>query len=214
MKRLRKKLATLVQKEFKKNRTKRRLLFAEWVPIDINDPNVVQYVTDVMSSGGNIQIEYNGEWKTIAPYGWNSSKSGNVLLMCYKDTGEVRSYRLDRITNLQFDSDTMDTSMFAPNDENGEIQEDELTVDGLEVPTLPEDQEGLNQQDSNQQESPFEDAIETLEDVENIENQENVEVQDEQIDPNEIQDQNTIEDQNEIEDANNIEEENKEPVLV
>lgn len=209
MKRLRKKISTLVHNDFRRRRTKRRLIFAEWVPVDINDPNVIQYVTDVMASGGNIQIEYNGEWKTIAPYGWNSSQAGNVLLMCYKDTGEVRSYRLDRITNLQFDSDTMDTSMFAPEETQ---TEEEITVDGLEVPTLPEDQQ--NEFDTDQSntgpESPFETAIETLEDVsdEPIEDIPSEETFSEEEHPNELVDNNEINDNKiipEEEDPNKLE---------
>jgi hypothetical protein len=221
LKRLRKKLATLVQRDFRKRRTNRRLLFAEWVPADINDPNIIQYVTDVMSSGGNVQIEYNGEWKTIAPYGWNSSKEGNVLLMCYKDTGEVRSYRLDRITNVQFDSDTMDTSMFAPGgEEDGSTDSEEIMVDGLEVPTLPEEQQFGEDQGPKAPESPFETAIETLEDAsDEPQTMEPEPQQDLNQDINEIKDQNEIEDQNEVGDANvfvpeEIEEENKQPVSV
>ncbi|MNJ90351.1 hypothetical protein D3C87_79470 [compost metagenome] len=213
MKRLRKKISTLVHNDLRRRRTNRRLIFAEWVPADVNDPNVVQYITDVMASGGNVQIEYNGEWKTIAPYGWNSSQAGNVLLMCYKDTGEVRSYRLDRITNFQFDSDTMDTSMFAPEETQ---TDEEITVDGLEVPTLPNEQqdEFSTEQSNTGPESPFETAIETLEDV-NDQTSEETPQEDtfvEEEHPNELTDANEINDNNTIPQENDPNE--LEPVTV
>ena len=163
MKRLRKKTASLVRLTFDKIRGK-RILIAEWVPGDINDPNLVQQVTDMMATGGQMQIEYNGEWKTIEPYGWNSSKEGNVLLMCYKDTGEVRSYRLDRITNVQFDSSVLDLSQYGltpENEENNQIDE----IDGVEVPTLDESNEEFTVDNGQQQDNPFEDAIDVLEEV-------------------------------------------------
>src|SRR3712207_8097746 len=60
---------------------------------------LVPYTTLFRSS---VQIDYDGSgWRNIKPYGWNTSKQnsngegGNVLLMCYQDSGEVRSYRFE-----------------------------------------------------------------------------------------------------------------------
>lgn len=162
MKRLRKKAASLVKITFESLR-RRRQITAEWVAGDINDPNLVQQITDMMATGGQMQIEYSGEWKTIEPYGWNSSKDGNVLLMCYKDTGEVRSYRLDRMTNVQFDSSVLDLSQYGLAPENEEEQVEE--IDGVEVPTLDENENEFGTDDSQQQDTPFEGAIDVLEQV-------------------------------------------------
>lgn len=162
MKRLRRKKSALVVRIFEaKRRTRRKLIFAEWVSGDINDANLVQQITDMMATGGQMQIEYNGEWKTIEPYGWNSSQEGNVLLMCYKDTGEVRSYRLDRMTNVQFDSDVMDLSQYGLVDENESGEPAVEEIDGVEVPVLEED---VNTVD-NVEEAPFDEAIDALESV-------------------------------------------------
>lgn len=157
MRRLRKKRISLAISIFESLRSKRRTLTAEWAEGDINDPNLVQQVTDIMANGGQMQIEYNGEWKIIEPYGWNSSKAGNVLLMCYKDTGEVRSYRLDRITNVQFDSDSFDSSQYGLG--NDDEQE---SFNEFDVPELKD--ENYNDE-QNQEETPFDEAIEVLEQV-------------------------------------------------
>jgi hypothetical protein len=166
MKRLASKRTILAQRIFYDLRAKRRILLAEWIPGDINDPNTVQNITDVMAGGGAMQVEYNGEWKTIYPYGWNSSKVGNVLLMCYKDTGEVRSYRLDRITNIQFDDSTIDPTMLGTGDESGDVsmENSQFEEDGVEVPTLPEEEQQPIDDSNQQQELPFDDAIDALND--------------------------------------------------
>lgn len=208
MKRLRRKIASLIVKAFKDKRRRRRILLAEWVSGDINDPNIVQQITDVMANGGQIQIEYNGEWKTVEPYGWNSSKAGNILLMCYKDTGEIRSYRLDRITNIQFDSDTIDLQQygFDQADEIDTSSEIPSEIDGVEVPTLDENNE-LNVQDQNQQEeSPFDGAIDILEQVDDqykIEDLRTVGIEDYQpVDINQYDSTNQQETQNDIDNQN------------
>ena len=141
-------------KRLLKSKTNKKTLYAEWQEGDINDPNMIQYITDVMANGGQMQIEYNGEWKTILPYGWNSSKDGNVLLMCYKDTGEVRSYRLDRMTDIQYDSDTIDFSLYEGGENDGEENID------LDYPTLPDEELEV---DNNGSETPFDGALDALE---------------------------------------------------
>ena len=77
---------------------------AEWVQMNLQDPNLMQYITDCMNYGYAMQIDYeNSGWRTIYPYGFNTSKDGNVLIMCYKDSGEVRSYRFDKIFDMYID---------------------------------------------------------------------------------------------------------------
>ena len=99
----------------------KRKIFAEWTQINLSDPNLIQYFTDSMTYNYPVQINYDGSgWRDIQPYGWNTSKDGNVLVMCYKDTGEVRSYRLDKILDMYID---MGTSGFAV-DNNEQMNED------------------------------------------------------------------------------------------
>ena len=81
--------------------------WAAWVDVPISDPNLVSYITDAMSYGETIQINYEGSgWRNIFPYGWKTSKKNALLLMCYKDDGSVRSYRMDRVIDAKIDNDT------------------------------------------------------------------------------------------------------------
>lgn len=96
--RLRKKV---IMKKFNKMKKK-----AEWTQLDLQDPNLMQYITDSMTYGLPMQIDYeNSGWRTIYPYGFNTSQDGNVSIMCYKDSGEVRSYRIDKIYDMYIDYD-------------------------------------------------------------------------------------------------------------
>lgn len=157
MKRLMSKLARSARESF---RVRRLMRLAEWVDVDVNDPGLVQQVTDIMASGGQIQIQYQGEWKLISPYGWNSSKEGNVLLMCYKDTGEVRSYRLDRIEAVQIDSSQVtDNSMDDSLDSLDTGLDDSNTTEEFDVPEENNEQNELEPQN----ELPFDDAMNILE---------------------------------------------------
>jgi predicted DNA-binding transcriptional regulator YafY len=88
----------------------------------------------------------------ILPYGWYSSKEGNVLLMCYKvDTNEVRSYRLDRIISVEVNDSLMNTQ-----------NEDNTTVNNpndFEIPEIPDIDEILNLSEN---ELPYDEGIEYL----------------------------------------------------
>lgn len=89
-----------------KSRLSRNVL-AEWTQVNPQDEDAIQLLTESMNFGYPVQIDYEGSgWRTIQPYGWNTSKEGNILLMCYKDNGEVRSYRMDRINDLFIDKDS------------------------------------------------------------------------------------------------------------
>lgn len=88
----------------KKRINRKMIKHAEWVQMNLQDPNLMQYITDCMNYGYAMQIDYeNSGWRTIYPYGFNTSKDGNVLIMCYKDSGEVRSYRFDKIFDMYID---------------------------------------------------------------------------------------------------------------
>lgn len=125
----------------------KKKIFAEWEQINPMDPNAIEIITNAMTYGFPMQIDYEGSgWRTIQPYGWNTSKDGNILLMCYKDTGEVRSYRFDRISDIYVDEDSSGMATTnndqMNNDEQIQIYEDIMndqqeTVD-YDMPTLPE----------------------------------------------------------------------------
>lgn len=107
-----KKISRLKKNNLIKSSRLKRLIFAEWTQISPTDPETIQQLTDAMTYGNPVQINYEGSgWRTIQPYGWNTSKDGNILLMCYKDTGEVRSYRMDRIDDIFIDTDSTGPAM-------------------------------------------------------------------------------------------------------
>lgn len=200
MKRLQRKLSHLARKSFYDLRAKRRNVFAEWISSDPSDPNLVQNITDIMAGGGQIQIQYNGEYKTILPYGWNSSKEGNVLLMCYKDTGEVRSYRLDRVTEVLFDSDNLPVGMQEEglfDDQSIENNPDDMG----DIPQLPDEEvvdefsgeDQLQFDPLNEQELPFDDALEIMdEDVTTNENPLEEDQQDLNLDEDNLMNEQTV----------------------
>lgn len=107
---------------------------AEWVQMNLQDPNLMQYITDCMNYGYAMQIDYeNSGWRTIYPYGFNTSKEGNVLIMCYKDSGEVRSYRFDKIFDMYIN--------YADNSfENGSEEEQQYEDQNINELLIFEDQ--------------------------------------------------------------------------
>lgn len=169
MKRLRKTLLSKVINSFKNLRIKRRYIFAEWIPKDPNDPDVIQDVTNVMALGGAMQIRYqDGGVRTIYPYGWNTSKNGDVLIMCYKDDGNVRSYRLDRVQQFIFDDSIIEQDYENMQESSEEVvQNPTLEVNDYgdqeenenSIPSLPPDDTQINVE----QPLPYDDAIDIME---------------------------------------------------
>ena len=122
----------------------RRKILAEWQQINISDPDVYQYLTDAMLYGYAVQINYEGSgWRNIQPYGWNTRKDGNNLLMSYRDNGEIRSYRLDRILDLYIDYDNQiatNNNQQMQEDEEMQIYEDIMNnqeQENLDMPDIP-----------------------------------------------------------------------------
>ena len=115
----------------KKTRLLRKKIIAKWNPVNIkNTSMVMQCLTDAMTYNSAVQINYKGSgWRSILPYGWNSSKAGNILLMCYKDTGEIRAYRIDRINDLLIDDNLIDNM---PGD-----RPHEFNFNDFQIPQLP-----------------------------------------------------------------------------
>lgn len=116
------------------SRLLRKKVIASWKPVPIKGPKMLKALTDAMTYNANIRINYrNSGWRTILPYGWNTSREGNTLVMCYKDTGEIRSYRLDRIYDLLVEDNLSDH------------HDDMLTWEDFQMPTLPNIDEIVNE---------------------------------------------------------------------
>ena len=149
-----KKYNRLRKLNIKRSSRLRRAVLAEWQQIDMSDPDLYQYLTDAMIYGYAVQINYEGSgWRDIQPYGWNTSQDGNNLLMCYKDTGEVRSYRLDRILDIYIDYDSQIATNNNPQmneDEQMQIYEDIMENQensDLDMPELVSDESNNDQPD-------------------------------------------------------------------
>ena len=142
---------------------KRLIKKAEWTPIDPSNEDVVQVITNFMAIGGQIQIEYEGSgWRLIQPYGWNTSKDGNILLMCYKDTGEIRSYRLDRVNQVLIDDAYVENQPLTVNDMY-EIEDYNSDPSDFEIPELPNMEQIIEETENEMgQESPFDEGINYL----------------------------------------------------
>lgn len=185
----------------KKSNNIKRLIkkFAEWTPVDPSNEDIIQVITNFMASGSQIQIEYQGSgWRLIQPYGWNTSKDGNILLMCYKDTGEIRSYRLDRINQVLIDDSLLENEPTYNNGYEIEDYNEGPTADDFKIPDLP-NMEQIIEDTENEvgKELPFSEGIDYLM---------NNEILDDQIQNNEQIDQTQENDdninQNEIDEEN------------
>lgn len=185
----------------------RRKILAEWQQINISDPDVYQYLTDAMLYGYAVQINYEGSgWRNIQPYGWNTSKDGNNLLMSYRDNGEIRSYRLDRILDLYIDYDNQiatNNNQQMQEDEEMQIYEDIMNnqeQENLDMPDIPG-------QDTNfEQPGIYDEELNILNNDLNFDNQ-NINEFDQNINDQDLNDQNINEfDQN----INNEENDNNE----
>ena len=181
---------------------------ARWNPIDMKSGNPLQVLTDAMSYGATVQINYkNNGWRTILPYGWNSSKDGNILLMCYKDTGEIRSYRMDKIYDLLIDDNLL-------NEMPGDRPEEpamHMDFNDFKIPTLPNIDEIIDEtENEDNEELPYDAGLQALTDNEVKEDYQPVNtINDEEEDQQNEEDleQDEVEDNNEEEEnENNIEE--------
>ena len=179
--------------------------------IPIND-EAVSLITDSMANGLTIDIDYTGSGmrNNILPYGWSTSKAGDLLIMCYKSTGEIRSYRYDRINQLFIEDDLIQAYESPPETEQ---QEEETTPNDYIIPPLPNIDEILQLSENETPDEPYAEAVDTLENTDtNIESIDNINVEDidnaegiddvEDID-NEENSNNQNEGNDEFEDANN-----------
>lgn len=173
--------------------------------IPIND-EAVSLITDSMANGLTIDIDYigSGMRNNILPYGWSTSKAGDLLIMCYKSTGEIRSYRYDRINQLFIEDDLIQAYESPPETEQ---QEEETIPNDYIIPPLPNIDEILQLSENEMPDEPYAEAVDTLENTDtNIESIDDINA--EGID--DVEDINSEENSNnqnegndEFEDANN-----------
>ena len=146
--------------------------YAEFRQVKLNGDEAIQYITDSMANKMNIQIEYQGSgWRTVLPYSFTTSQDNNLLVMCYKQDGSVRSYRFDRIEQLFVD----DSLMNVDNNETGIMitdssEEIHNNMSDFEIPYLPE-YDDILELSENEEGEPFQEAIDTLEEGEYFEPQ-------------------------------------------
>lgn len=83
-------------------------ILAEWQELDLYDPDLMNVLNDAMMEQTPIELNYEGSGtRDVVPYAFTQTKDGNVLLNVYKDTGEIRRYRFDRINNIWIDSNDL-----------------------------------------------------------------------------------------------------------
>ena len=138
---------------------------AELKKVNIDD-NTIQYITDSMANNLPIQIQYEGSgWRTIQPYSFTTSQDNNILVMCYKQDGSVRSYRLDRIEQLFVEDSLINADTGAEFTEDG--GSNHSNPSDYEIPYLPEYDDILEMSESEESE-PFNDALNDIESADNF----------------------------------------------
>lgn len=138
---------------------------AELKKVDIDD-NTIQYITDSMANNLPIQIQYEGSgWRTIQPYSFTTSQDNNILVMCYKQDGSIRSYRLDRIEQLFVEDALISADTGAEFTEDG--SSNHSNPSDYEIPYLPEYDDILEMSEAEESE-PFNDALNDIESADNF----------------------------------------------
>ena len=138
---------------------------AQFVKVE-NDADAVQLLTDCMANGLEVQLEYaDSGWRTVVPYGWHSSQAGNLLVMCYKNGSEVRSYRLDRVQQLYVDSTLFGTEPQPVIDLRLDgLLDNQPKFEDFQIPDLPNvDQILALSEGEDGEPAPFDEGLETLE---------------------------------------------------
>ena len=179
-----------------KSRLLKKIITAQWNPVDIKNDDILQILTDAMAYNATVQINYRGSgWRTIQPYGWNSSSAGNVLLMCHKNTGEIRSYRIDKIHDLLIEDSLLDDM---PGDRP---HEPTVTFQDFQMPTLPNLDQIIEETEAEEgnEELPYDEALKML--SSESETEENYEEEDLSIPDDENEENNLFDN---IDEFNNI----------
>ena len=140
--------------------------YAELNQVKLDD-SAIQYITDSMANSMLIQINYEGSgWRTVQPYSFTTSKDNNLLVMCYKQDGSVRSYRFDRINDLYVDDSLIQAETGATFEDSADNTHNNPS--DFEIPYLPEYDEILEESE-NEPPEPFSEAIDSIEQGENFE---------------------------------------------
>ena len=102
-------------------------IFSEWQELNLYDPNLMNILNDAMINQIPIELNYEGSGtRDVIPYAFTQTKDGNILLNVYKDTGEIRRYRFDRINNIWIDStDQYEEESYEQNNNEQECMEEE-----------------------------------------------------------------------------------------
>lgn len=102
-------------------------IFSEWQELNLYDPNLMNILNDAMINQIPIELNYEGSGtRDVIPYAFTQTKDGNILLNVYKDTGEIRRYRFDRINNIWIDStDQYEEESYEQNNNEQEFMEED-----------------------------------------------------------------------------------------
>ena len=101
-------------------------IFSEWQELNLYDPNLMNILNDAMINQIPIELNYEGSGtRDVIPYAFTQTKDGNILLNVYKDTGEIRRYRFDRINNIWIDNtDQYEEESYEQNNNEQEFMEE------------------------------------------------------------------------------------------
>ena len=107
--------------------TSLKKIFSEWQELNLYDPNLMNILNDAMINQIPIELNYEGSGtRDVIPYAFTQTKDGNILLNVYKDTGEIRRYRFDRINNIWIDStDQYEEESYEQNNNEQEFMEED-----------------------------------------------------------------------------------------
>ena len=146
-------------------------IFSEWQELNLYDPNLMNILNDAMINQIPIELNYEGSGtRDVIPYAFTQTKDGNILLNVYKDTGEIRRYRFDRINNIWIDNtDQYEEESYEQNNNEQEFMEEDYNnmyneqyneEYNEEIP-MYEDPElnNSNQQQINQEEPIYDEQI-------------------------------------------------------
>ena len=102
-------------------------IFSEWQELNLYDPNLMNILNDAMINQIPIELIYEGSGtRDVIPYAFTQTKDGNILLNVYKDTGEIRRYRFDRINNIWIDNtDQYEEESYEQNNNEQEFMEED-----------------------------------------------------------------------------------------
>ena len=146
-------------------------IFSEWQELNLYDPNLMNILNDAMINQIPIELNYEGSGtRDVIPYAFTQTKDGNILLNVYKDTGEIRRYRFDRINNIWIDStDQYEEESYEQNNNEQEFMEEDY--DNMyneqyneeyneEIPTYDDPElNNSNQQQISQEEPIYDEQI-------------------------------------------------------